>query len=268
MREVPSLRTDIGHHRVHVVEGAVRISRVWRPALGERAPAAGEFHLAQVQPPQERRSFDQVRDRTRARADVPVVGFKRPLPAFRFELEQREMPRVMRRHRALAGPVGRTRFHPIHPLQSAPLHLEDVRDGVVRPDVARLELKGVQRRFLRAAVLAALLEAEREHGEHSVIPGNLRRPGGQHGLDAAPQRVRVAPDVIEGMCYLQRERVPRIFVEQAAEEPARGLVLSRDRRGERGKIAPLARVEASSVDIAENVRPYVRPRRVAAPRRR
>ena len=59
--EIEALRARKRHHRVQVVERAVCVLGVRRPARRERCEAAADFHALQLQTPQERGGVDEHR---------------------------------------------------------------------------------------------------------------------------------------------------------------------------------------------------------------
>ena len=86
-----------------------------------------------------------------------------------------------------------------------------MRDGVLRPGVARFELDRGAAGILGGDVVAGLLEAERVHAEHRVIARHAVRPRRQRARDAVAQHARLAAEEVELVADLQRQQVARVF---------------------------------------------------------
>ena len=86
-----------------------------------------------------------------------------------------------------------------------------MRDGVLRPGIARVERDRGAAGDLGGDVVAGLLEAERVHAEHRVIARHAVRPRRQRPRDAVAQHARLAAEEVELVADLQREQVVRVF---------------------------------------------------------
>src|SRR3546814_8236088 len=126
-------------------------------------------------------------------------------------LVERGVPPVVEGE-GIAGPapaVGGT-LHEGDRLGLASLHLHHMSDGVPRPAVMRLQRKGVAGGLLRTAVVAAFLEAEGQHSQHTRISRPVRGPGRQGAAETAPPDLAVASVEVREMAGLVRQPVARV----------------------------------------------------------
>ena len=239
----PAIRTHEGHHRVRIVEGVVSGRRERLPTVGQRGPTAADVDAAELQAPQQRRRIDHIEhDRGVLAIDRPVEQREDLIDLPDLEMEKREVPPVVNTQEAVASPGIRVRAHPGNTIRRASLHLHHVRDGVLRPAIARLELDGPAALRLRAPVVGCFLETERMHAEQGVEARHTLAPGGQGACDPVAQHAGVPSEEVDLMARLKCERVLRVFDRYILEDPSRLVPTSFDNVANRLKMAGLAAV--------------------------
>jgi hypothetical protein len=234
---VPAPGGDERHHGVQVVERAVRIFRVRRPARRKNGKSLAGIDVGQMQPPEQRRGIDQLREPLALNA--PVVDRQRVLRPAELQVVEREVPPQVGAGAAAAGPQGTALAHPAHALREAALHLEHVRDGMVGAQVARLQLERPARRRFRRGVLAALLQREGVHRKHRVV----RRHGAHHLRGACAHRLRVAEEMVEDVRDRQREQLARALGEDLVVDSAGARKLAVEGGGDRSAVRPVEAIQ-------------------------
>ena len=98
-----------------------------------------------------------------------------------------------------------------------------MRDRMLRPAVAWLDLCRLPAEGLGSAIVAHLLQPEGLHPENGVVARHALLPGGQRPADAVAQHARIAGKEVDLVSHLQRHGVERI-VDRDVLEDASGVV--------------------------------------------
>lgn len=139
-------------------------------------------------------------------------------------------------------PVLLPRAHPGQAFADAPLHLQHMGHGMMRPGIRRMKLHRLAAGFLGTAVFAAFLEAKRLHAEHRMIARHVAAPFRQHTRDPVAQGAGVAAEIVEDVADLQGQGIARMIEQDILETLARLVVLAGNQRVDGGDMLTLARV--------------------------
>jgi hypothetical protein len=182
-------------------------------------PAIAHVHTGDLQARQQRHRADLVlRVGLDHAPDLAVVEVQHGGGVVQFQLEQRQVPPVVRDHeRVQVRPLTAHRVHEVAPLGDAPLRDHHVRQRVLGPGLLGLDRQRAARRRFSLLQQVALLPGE---GRHAVQIGHL---GGrvQRRLHDAQHAGRVAEVEQVVLPELERGQVARVL--------ARLLLVQRDR---------------------------------------
>ena len=207
----------------------------------ELAPAPAHVDTAQLEPPQQRRRIDERVGRSGCfRCERVDVDGDRGRNGVEIDVEEREVPRDVRREPGVARPDGARRFEPCDALGRTALHLHDVRYHVNCARVVGLKAQRFPGSALRASVIAVLFETERVHAEHVAVAGHVRVPMWQHLGDPVAQHLAVTEPKIQRVRDLQGEAVARVVDNDRAVPFERKLRVAVEPRARRSRMPPLA----------------------------
>ena len=203
--------TQVGHHRMPVIERVEPAVGMLVPGLRDLDPTIADVMARQVNPPQQGRSVHQVeRHGAAVLADRSVIEREHLVDLAEVEVIERTVPPVVHLEEVVvARPMGLARYHPADAVLRAPLHLHDMRDGVVGPTVERLQLDGLAAGFLGPIVVTGFFEAEGVHAQHDGIARHVGRPLRQSAGDAVAHVARIGPVEIHQVAGLQGDQIPR-----------------------------------------------------------
>ncbi len=138
---------------------------------------------------------------------------------------------------------------PVDALTCAALHLEHVRNGMGRPEVALVDIDGIAPRGLRQRVVAELLVRKTATGEHCPPAGKLSAVLRERFLDLARHDAGPAkPEGVE-MMQAQGQDVAGVLVEDLLPDGERAVVVALDpvTQGSRvGLLAPVCAAEETA----------------------
>src|SRR5262249_45158271 len=149
--------------------------------------------------------------------NLVIVKRNRVLAPATIEMEQREVPPVMKRETVVDGPVILARLEPVDSLLGASLHFHHMRDRVDCPCVFGLERESAAAGLFRFGVLIALFEPEGVHAENIGVAGNVGSPVWQHTRDARTKVSTITAEEVHEVSSLDRKRIARIVDEDVIE---------------------------------------------------
>jgi len=198
----------------HMGEAGVQVD-VWpearagpRERVGETAPATPGGNACEVESPQQRRRVARVEHRIAGRRQEPRVQDAQSTgPVAAVEVEHRKMPRVVRAHAALGGPV---RVLLAHPLGTGPMSARlcvGVSDRMDTERACNVEVERTPPDDLCVPGVPALSVGEGRHRECVLQPVRAPGPVACDGVAKGGEPVVPAEEEVARLREAQGEQV-------------------------------------------------------------
>src|SRR5438105_5777263 len=185
--------------------------------FGELAPPGTDVDLRLLEAPEQRHGICDVQILIRMLgAYLAIIDVDDAVVLLEVETEERFVPAQVEREVIATMPVLGAVRDPRDALSPTTLHFGDVRNGVRRPDVARVELHGTASEFLGARVIPRLLQTVGVTAKYVSVSGQRGVPEFQHTTNNVSHPLALAEIREHELRHLDGQQIEWMVAEDCA----------------------------------------------------